>query len=322
MSVLVTGGAGYIGSHVVLGLKDSGIPCVVIDNLSTGNRSLVPSDIPFFEADVTDISVLKQIFYDFNIDTVIHLAGSLIVPESIMYPLDYYHNNTCRSLTLIKACVEHGIKKFIFSSTAAVYGVPQVIPTAETEPTNPINPYGWSKLMVERILVDTAKAYDFNFVALRYFNVAGADPQKRTGQHTRNSTHLIKIVSELALQQRANMEIFGEDYATPDGSCIRDFIHVSDLAAAHVSAFNYLNQHGKSVILNCGYGHGYSVKEIINEAEKIINTKLNVKVSKRREGDIPHIVAATEKIKKLLDWQPKYDDINYIIQTSINWLDK
>lgn len=317
-SVLVTGGAGYIGSHVVHALHEGGIPVAVVDNMSTGVRAFVPSDIPFLVADVADHKAVKSFITDHNCRQVIHLAGSVSVEESIKNPLKYYRNNTAASMALIEACIESEVERFVFSSSAAVYGNPNEMHVREDMTPRPISPYGRSKLMTEQMLEDVSKSHGIKFAALRYFNVAGADPQGRCGLVTENSTHLIKVLSETALGARDTFIIYGDDYDTPDGTCIRDYIHVSDLAQAHLAAMNYLSE-GESSIINLGYGHGYSVREVVDAFEGILGTRLDVMVGPRREGDIVGMIADVTNMRKCLDWIPKHDDLHEIIATSLQW---
>jgi UDP-glucose 4-epimerase len=318
-AVLITGGAGYIGRHAVLAFLESDYRVVVLDNLSTGQRSAIPGGVPFVYGDVGDKQLVDRVIQKHNVSAVVHFAGSIVVPESVADPLKYYRNNTAASRVLVESCVEQGVGRFIFSSTAAVYGSPEKIPVTEDAPTQPVNPYGSSKLVTEWILRDAALAHDFRFVALRYFNVAGADPAGRAGQTTPNATHLIKVASEVATRSRDQMEIFGDDYDTPDGTCIRDYIHVSDLADAHVSALQHLVSSGQSLILNCGYGHGYSVHEVIEAVKREAGAELEVLVAPRRPGDTPAIVADPTRLGEFLGWRPRYDDLNIIVRTAIEW---
>ena len=318
-TILVTGGAGYIGSHAVLAFLEAGHRVVVVDDLSTGRREAVPDGVPLIEGDVGDSEFIDHLIRDHGIGVVVHFAGSIVVPESVTDPLAYYRNNTAASRTLIEACVKGGVGRFIFSSTAAVYGRPSATPVSETAPTVPINPYGTSKLVTEWILRDTATAHDFTYVALRYFNVAGADPAGRAGQSTPNATHLIKIASEAATGQRDRIEIFGEDYDTPDGTCIRDYIHVTDLAAAHVDALRHLTDGGDSLVLNCGYGRGYSVREVLDTVEKTAGCSLNIYSAPRRGGDPVSLVADAREIRKRFGWRPRYDNLGLIVRTAIDW---
>ncbi len=319
MTVLVSGGAGYIGSHLCWLLADQGEEFVVVDNLSTGREFAIPPQGELIVGDVGDMELIANVIKQHNVDAVVHFAGSIVVPESVSDPLKYYKNNTANSRNLIEACVESGVKHFIFSSTATVYGEPKKNPVTEDFPFAPFNPYGTSKVMTEMMLKDVAFAHDFDYVALRYFNVAGADPKKRTGQSTPNATHLLKIANQVALGQREYLEIFGEDYDTPDGTGVRDYIHVSDLAEAHWSALQYLRNGGKAIALNCGYGKGFSVREVIETLEQVIGRKLPVKTGPRRPGDIGSIIADNTKIKSLLGWEPKYDDLKGIVESALRW---
>ena len=318
--VLVTGGAGYIGSHAVLALKDAGWPVAVIDNLTTGFRWAVPDDVPFYEGDIEDATLLARIFAEQGTKAVMHFAGSIIVPESVENPLKYYHNNTARSRSLIAAAVAAGIPHFIFSSTAATYGVPLVSPVTEDSPKLPINPYGMSKLMTEIMLGDVAQAHPLNFCALRYFNVAGADPQARTGQSTAGATHLIKVAVEAALGKRSHVGVFGTDYATPDGTGVRDYIHVSDLAAAHVLALAALiAEPARSLTMNCGYGRGFSVLEVLDAVDRVTNVRITRQVEGRRAGDPDSLISDNRRIKATLPWVPQYADLDVIVQHALAW---
>lgn len=319
MSVLVTGGAGYIGSHMVLELVDRGESVVVLDNLSTGFRSAIAPAATLVVGDVGDQDLVRTIVRKHGVDAVIHFAGSIVVPESVADPLGYYNNNTAKSRALIEALVASGVRNMIFSSTAAVYGNPKQIPVAEDAPTVPESPYGWSKLMTEIMLADTSRAHDFNYVALRYFNVAGADPQGRSGQSTPRATHLIKVACETALGKRPAMDVYGTDYPTPDGSCIRDYIHVSDLARAHSAALDYLRRGGTSKIFNCGYGRGYSVLEVIDTVRRASGHPLQANLSPRRPGDVMTVVAASDKIRSELGWVPQLDDLEKIVAHALAW---
>jgi len=319
MAVLVTGGAGYIGSHMTYALCDRGEQVVVLDNLSTGLRELVCPEAVFVEGSVADPNVLRRIFDRFAINAVIHFAGSVVVPESVDNPTKYYRNNFTASAELVSACLEHGIGNMIFSSTAAVYGVPAVTKVQENVATDPINPYGRSKLMTEWLLSDVGRAHPFRYAALRYFNVAGADPKGRTGQSTPNATHLIKRACQVALSQLPEMEIFGTDYPTPDGTGVRDYIHVADLISAHLLALDYLRKGGESAVFNVGYGHGFSVNEVIAAAKKVTGLPIPVRQSGRRKGDPAMLVADSARIKDLLGWQPQYDDLETIIKTAFDW---
>jgi UDP-glucose 4-epimerase len=319
MTVLVTGAGGYIGSHMVYELLDAGESVVALDNLSTGFRWAIPDGVPFHVGDIGDEKGVTKIIADHAIDAVIHFAASVVVPESMRDPLAYYRNNTVNSRTLIETAIKAGIRHFIFSSTAAVYGNPEKVPITEEAPTNPISPYGSSKLMAEMILRDAGRAHGLGHVILRYFNVAGADPRLRAGQSTRGATHLIKVAAETALGRRPRIEVFGTDYATPDGTCIRDYIHVSDLVRAHSDALRYLRGGGASVTLNCGYGHGFSVLEVIDTAKKVSGVDFAVDYTARRPGDPERIVAATDRARQLLGWRPDFDDLATIVGHALAW---
>lgn len=319
MTVLVTGGAGYIGSHMAWELLDHGEKVLIVDNLSTGFDWLVPGQAQLVVGDIGDGDLLDRLFEDGSIDAVIHFAGSIIVPESVSDPLKYYRNNTCNSEALIGACVRHGVRNFIFSSTAAVYGNPQTVPVAEDAPLAPISPYGTSKLMSEQILRDVAAAHDFRYAALRYFNVAGADPAGRTGQSTANATHLIKVACEAVLGMRDELVVFGTDYATADGTGIRDYIHVSDLVAAHRLALSHLRANGESAVLNCGYGHGASVLQVVEAVKRVAGTEFAVRRAERRPGDAAEIVARADMARSLLGWQPQRDDLDVIVRHALDW---
>jgi UDP-glucose 4-epimerase len=318
MSILVTGGAGYIGSHVVSLLGAANEDIIIYDNLSTGRKQNILFG-KLIEGDLSDLKKLEQVFIDHKIEAVIHFAGSIVVPESVENPTLYYQNNTENSLNLIKLCIKHQTAKFIFSSTAAVYGLPAGGVAAETTPTLPINPYGRSKLMTEWMLEDTAFAHQFSYVALRYFNVAGASKTGKIGQSTPRATHLLKTAAEVVAGKRAGMQIFGTDYETPDGTCVRDYIHVDDLAMAHLDALKYLRANNESQVLNCGYGHGFSVKEVLNAVEKYTGMKLPVEMGPRRAGDAVSLISKADKIKAVLGWKPQYDDLAYIVKTAIEW---
>ncbi len=318
--VLVSGGAGYIGSHAILALKDSGWEPVVIDNLVTGFRWAVPDDIIFYEGDIENSDLVAKIIKDCNIGAVMHFAGSVVVPESVENPLKYYHNNTAKSRTFIDSVITAGVRHFIFSSTAATYGIPDESPVTENMPTVPINPYGTSKLMTEYMLRDVAAAHDFNYCALRYFNVAGADPQGRSGQSTKGATHLIKVAVEAALGKRASVAVFGTDYDTEDGTGVRDYIHVSDLAAAHVSALNALIiEPSQCHTLNCGYGKGYSVMQVLDAVDRATNKKINRDLQGRRAGDPDALISNNSAILERFDWNPQYADLDLIVQHAVAW---
>jgi len=320
LSVLVTGGAGYIGSHAVLALKDAGWPVAVIDNLSTGSRDVVPDDVPFYEGNIADRGLVERIFREQQIQAIMHFAGSIVVPESVERPLEYYANNTLASHALISAAVEAGVKHILFSSTAAVYGAPETVPVDEQDSKAPINPYGASKLMTERMLADASAAHPFNFGALRYFNVSGADPQGRTGQIGKGSTHLIKVACEAAVGKRDQIAVYGTDYPTPDGTCIRDYIHVSDLADAHVAALEWLTDHpDENLVMNCGYGKGLSVLEVLDAIDRHTNSPLKRVMEGRRAGDPPELVAGNDRLLRTLEWRPKYADIDRIVGDALSW---
>jgi len=322
MSVLVTGGAGYIGSHMVLALLDAGEDVIVLDNLSTGHRWAVPEKAELVVGDISDQDLVRAIIWKHSINAIIHFAGSIVVPESIEDPLGYYQNNTVNSRALIEAAVATGVKNFIFSSTAAVYGMPENNPVREDAPLAPISPYGSSKLMTEMMLKDTAFAHDFEYVALRYFNVAGADPQGRSGQSTPAATHLIKVASQTALGERTHMDVYGTDYPTEDGTCIRDYIHVSDLAKAHLLALKYLRDGGKSEIFNCGYGRGFSVLEVIDAVKRASGVDFKVNLADRRAGDPAALIACADKIRETLGWVPDHADLDEITSIALAWEDR
>ncbi len=318
-ATLITGGAGYIGSHAVLALRDAGRRVVVLDDLSTGSRRLVPEDVPFIQGDAGDQDLVGSVIADYDVGSVIHFAGSILVEESVREPLLYYRNNVGTSAGLLEACLKGGIRRFIFSSTAAVYGAAEQSPIPESAATLPINPYGSTKLVTEWMLQDVAAASGLRFVALRYFNVAGADPQGRSGQLGPVATHLVKIASQVVAGTRESISIYGDDYDTPDGTCVRDYIHVSDLAEAHLAALAYLEKGGESRILNCGYGHGYSVKEVLAAVERCAGRPLNPTVGPRRPGDPPILVADVTALRRTLDWTPRFDDLEQIITSAVNW---
>lgn len=318
--VLVTGGAGYIGSHAVLALRDAGWPVAVIDNLVTGFRWAVPEDVPFYQGDIEDGALLARIFREQGTGAVMHFAGSVVVPESVTDPLKYYHNNTVKSRALIAAAVAAQVPHFIFSSTAATYGIPEVSPVTEDSPRQPINPYGMSKLMTEFMLADTARAHPINYCALRYFNVAGADPRARSGQSTQGATHLIKVAVEAALGKRDHVSVFGTDYATPDGTGVRDYIHVSDLAAAHVLALEALIEDKcRSLTMNCGYGRGFSVLEVLDAVDRVTNHRIDRRMEPRRAGDPDSLISDNSRIKATLPWQPQYADLDTIVRHALAW---
>jgi len=317
-SILVTGGAGYIGSHVVQQLVERGERVVVLDNLSTGFRDAV-RDAELVVGDVGDGDVVRRTIAANDVDTVMHFAAHTVVPESVSNPLKYYGNNTCATRSLLASCTSSGIAHFVFSSTAAVYGMPASGVADEDTPTAPINPYGSSKLMSEMMLRDVCAATPMRSVVLRYFNVAGCDPAGRIGQSTRNATLLVKVACEHAVGKRESLAIFGTDYDTPDGTCIRDYIHVDDLASAHLRALDYLREGGASVTLNCGYGHGYSVREVLSTVERVSGRPLVVVEEGRRAGDPPALIARSDRLKALLRWQPRHDDLDVIVRTALAW---
>jgi UDP-glucose 4-epimerase len=319
-TVLVTGGAGYIGSHAVFALRDAGRQVVVMDDLSTGFREAVPHGVPLRVGDVADSDWVSTVLRDDGIDAVMHFAGSISVPESVSDPAKYYRNNTCASLALARTCIAQGVDKFIFSSTASVYGNPEVNPAPEDATTNPMSPYGASKLMTERILEDLSAAHPaFRPVRLRYFNVAGADPQGRTGQRNPDAAGLVKLAVETALGKRDTLEIFGDDYETRDGTCERDYIHVWDLATAHVAALNYLDAGGAGVTLNCGYGKGYTVLEVVAALEEVLGRTLNKRRAPRRPGDPARYVSDITRLRATLDWTPRHESLPYILRTALDW---
>jgi UDP-glucose 4-epimerase len=322
MTVLVTGGAGYIGSHMVHALADAGESVVVIDNLSTGFSAFIPEGVPLFIGDAADENLVEGVLAAHDIESIIHFAGSVVVPDSMRDPLAYYRNNTMTTRSLLNVAVRCGINRFIFSSTAAVYGNPEQMPVPEIAPTRPLSPYGSSKLMTEIMLHDTASAHSMSYVVLRYFNVAGADPIGRVGLATVGATHLLKIAVEAATGQRAKIDVYGTDYPTPDGSCIRDFIHVSDLAQAHRAALAYLRSGGNSVTLNCGYGRGYSVLETIEAVRRVSQRNFAVQYAPRRPGDIMTMVADTTRIRSMLDWTPQFDNLDTIATHALAWEEK
>ncbi len=319
MSVLVTGGAGYIGGHMVLGLIDSGVQPVVLDNLSTGFDWAVPDGVPLAVGDVGDADLVARLIKEHKVDAIAHFAAKIVVPESVSDPLGYYLNNTAKARTLIETAIQGGVKTFIFSSTAAVYGEASSEPVSEATPLDPISPYGRSKLMVEWMLEDASRAHDFRYVALRYFNVAGADPKGRLGQSGANATHLIKRGVQTALGVYPSMQIFGDDYPTRDGTCVRDYIQVTDLIDAHLSALAYLRGGGQSLVCNCGYGHGETVKEVIDVVKRVSGVDFKVLLSPRRSGDPAALVARADRAKSLLGWKPKRDNLDDIVRQALDW---
>ena len=319
MTVLVTGGAGFIGSHMVLELLDAGEQVIVLDDLSTGFATAVPRQAKLIVGDVGDTDLVRGILATEKIEAIMHFAARTVVPESVSNPLGYYLNNTAKARTLLQCAVDSGVKNFIFSSTAAVYGDPNQNPVTEDETVKPISPYGRSKVMVEWMLADAGRAHDLRHVVLRYFNVAGADPQGRSGQSTANATHLIKVAVEAALGHRAGMEVFGTDYPTPDGSCVRDYVQVTDLARAHMDALRHLRAGGDSFTCNCGYQHGYSVLEVIDVVKEVSGVDFSVKISGRRQGDSASVIAANARVKSVLGWKPKLADLREIVRQALEW---
>ena len=322
MAVLVTGGAGYIGSHMVWELVDAGEEVVVLDRLSTGFEWAVAPEAKLVVGDIGDTGLVARVIAEHKVDAVIHFAGSIVVPESVADPLGYYDNNTCKTRGLIEAAVRGGVPHFIFSSTAAVYGAAGMEPVREDARLAPESPYGLSKLMSEWMLRDAAAAHGFTYTALRYFNVSGADPRGRTGQSTPGATHLIKVACETALGKRASMQIFGTDYPTPDGTCVRDYIHVSDLAAAHRLALKRLRSGAPSIVANCGYSHGYSVREVLSAVTRVHGSEFPVEIAGRRPGDAAAVVADSALARAELDWVPRYDDLDKIVTDALSWEDR
>ncbi len=317
--ILVTGGAGYIGSHVVMALGDAGYNVVIIDDLSTGRREAVPDDVKLVVGDVADSELVAGVLAEHGIEFVMHFAGSIVVEESVSDPLKYYRNNTGASRNLIESCVRARVAGFVFSSTAAVYGIPDSVPVTEQSPVVPINPYGHSKLMTEQVLRDIAPVSDLRYAILRSFNVAGADPAGRSGQVIKNATHLIKVACEVATGRRDSMSVFGTDYPTPDGTCVRDFIHVSDLADAHVRVLEWLGAGDGSATFNCGYGHGYSVREVLDVVGDVAGRDLTINEAPRRAGDSPEIVADNSLLRSETGWIPRHDDLKLIVKTALDW---
>jgi UDP-glucose 4-epimerase len=317
-TILITGGAGYIGSHVARQLGERGEQLITLDNLSTGFRSAVLHG-EFVPGDTGDAALLLRLLAAHRVDTVLHFAAHISVPESVADPLKYYRNNTANTRTLLECCAAAGVKNFVFSSTAAVYGIPASGAASEDSPTVPINPYGWSKLMSERMLADVAAAFPLRYVALRYFNVAGADPAGRIGQSTPEATHLIKVACQHATGTRDQVEIYGTDYETPDGTGVRDYIHVEDLAAAHLKALDYLRAGGTSTTLNCGYGRGFSVREVLDQVARVAGKPLRIVESARRAGDPPRLIAEAKRIRERLGWQPQHQDLEGIVRSAFAW---
>jgi UDP-glucose 4-epimerase len=318
MTILITGGAGFIGGHTVLAFVDHGEIPIVLDDLSTGNRTAVPSGVPFFAGDVGDTELVLRLVQNHRIDAILHFAAKIVVPESVADPLNYYLNNTVKTHALLQAAVRGNVKHFVFSSTAAVYGNPSVTPVSETADPAPLSPYGRSKLMSEHMLVDASRAYDLRYVTLRYFNVAGADPAGRLGQSTPGATHLIKVALETALRRRSYMSIYGSDYPTPDGTCVRDYVHVADLARAHLAALDYLRHGGESRTFNCGYGRGYSVREVVDAVRRVAGVDFEIRQAPRRAGDPASIVANSDQVMKL-GWKPELNDLPTMIKHAHDW---
>jgi len=320
LPVLVTGGAGYIGSHAVLALRDGGWPVAVIDDLSNGTRGVVPDDVPFYRGNIADRALVERLVAEQAIGAIMHFAGSIVVPESVEKPLLYYGNNTVATHALISAAVASDVTHILFSSTAAVYGAPERVPIDEEDSKVPINPYGASKLMTERMLSDSSAAHALNYGALRYFNVSGADPQLRAGQIGRGSTHLIKVAVEAAIGKRDHIDVFGDDYPTPDGTCIRDYVHVSDLADAHVLALQRLVERPEeNLVLNCGYGKGLSVLEVLDAVDRVADRPVRREMKPRRAGDPPALVASNRRLVETLDWTPRFADIDVIVTHALQW---
>ncbi|MCZ7658447.1 MAG: UDP-glucose 4-epimerase GalE [Xanthobacteraceae bacterium] len=319
MTVLVTGGAGYIGSHMVLALLEAGERVVVLDNLSTGFDWAVPAEAELLVGETGDQALVARVLKQHRVEAVIHFAASVVVPDSVADPLGYYRNNTVNSRALMECAVKGGVRHFIFSSTAAVYGNPARVPVTESDAPAPMSPYGSSKLMTEIMLRDAGAAHGLGHVILRYFNVAGADPALRTGQSTKGATHLIKVAVETALGLRPQMQVFGTDYPTPDGTCIRDYIHVSDLVAAHLDALAHLRRGGDSLTLNCGYGRGFSVLEVIETVKRVSGIDFRVEFAPRRPGDPAQIVASSDRARALIGWKPQLDDLETIATHALAW---
>ena len=319
MTILITGGAGYIGSHMVHELNDAGESVVVLDNLSTGRAASLPKSVPLVVGNTGNRDLTAKLIAEHRVTAILHFAASIVVPDSMRDPLGYYRNNTMNTLLLLDAAVAGGVRHFIFSSTAAVYGEPDKVPIGEDAPTHPVSPYGSSKLMSEVILQDAGRAHGLGFIILRYFNVAGADPKLRTGQSSPGATHLIKVAAEAAVGRRPKVAIYGTDYPTPDGTCIRDYIHVSDLVRAHSTALNYLRSGGASATFNCGYGRGHSVREVLAAVKRVSTRNFPVEVAGRRAGDPAHLAADIGRIRAALDWRPQYDDLDLIVTHALAW---
>jgi UDP-glucose 4-epimerase len=322
MTVLVTGGAGYIGSHMAISLLEANEKVIIVDDLSAGNPLSIPQDAIFHLADIGDFETILSLIQKYDVTDIIHFAARIVVPDSVVDPLTYYNNNTSKVRNLIAAAIKHNVRSFIFSSTAAVYGDPEVTPILETEKLNPISPYGRSKLVVEWMLEDSFRAYGMPYAVLRYFNVAGADPYGRTGQSSKVATHLIKIAVQAAIGVRSHVKLFGNDYPTPDGTCIRDYVHVSDLTSAHLSALRYLREGGQKIICNCGYGAGYSVNEVLNAVRDVSGNNFPIEIAARRSGDPARLVASNKLIASKLDWHAQFDDLYTIIEHALSWEEK
>lgn len=320
--LLITGGAGFIGSHGVLAFREAGYGVVVLDDLSTGLRSAVPGDVAFVEGDAGNIEAAGAVIALHSIAAVVHFAGSVGAPASVADPLRFYYNNSVGGANLIRACVKHGVRRFVFSSTAAVYGIPTAVPVPEAAPTAPVNPYGSSKLATEWMLRDSAAAHDFRYVALRCFNVAGADPAGRAGQSTPNATDLVTVAAESVAGRRDHVTVFGTDHDTPDGTCVRDYIHVSDVAAAHVAALRHLEDGGGNHVLNCGYGRGYSVREVLAAVQAESGMTMDIRLGRRRAGDPPVLVSDPSRLRAELEWSPRHDDLGFIVRGALAWARK
>jgi UDP-glucose 4-epimerase len=319
MTILVTGGAGYIGSHMVLELLDRGERVVVVDDLSTGAWWIVPREVPLHVGDISDPALMQKVIREHNVSEIAHFAAKIVVPDSVSDPLGYYHANAIKTRKLLEVATQFHVKRFIFSSTAAVYGMPELSPIPEDTVQAPINPYGRSKLMSEWMLDDVAKATGLAYAVLRYFNVAGADPQGRSGQSGARATHLIKVASQAALGLRDGLEMYGDDYPTPDGTCIRDYIHVTDLARAHVLALLHLREGGENLTINCGYGRGFSVREVVDVVKQVSGVDFPVRLQPRRPGDPPALVAGADRIRSKLGWKPAFDDLGQIVRHALSW---
>jgi len=319
MPVLVTGGAGYVASHFVLALSDRGERVVVLDDLSTGFRTAVPADVPLYIGDIADAALVSEILKGHKLSEVAHFAARTVVPDSVRLPLDYYEANTVKTRALLATAIQNGVERFVFSSTAAVYGEPDIVEVDEDVPPSPINPYGRSKLMSEWMLRDAAAATGLRYAILRYFNVAGADPKMRSGQSTDQATHLIKVACQAALSLRSSITVFGTDLPTPDGTGVRDYIQVTDLAEAHVCALSHLRDTGTDLLLNCGYGHGHSVLEVIEAVKRVSGTDFEVKLGARRPGDPAALIARASRIRSTLDWRPRFEDLDEIVWQALAW---